>query len=167
MEQYSRRMCLRISGIPEAENEEVTKHVLDFAKRVNANVGPSDIDRAHRVGRSVSTYDSNERSSRRREITCIIKFTNSSARLSLLKGRAKLREDHVTNVFINEDLTPARKSLAYECRRIKRLQTSKVKKTWVYAGYLHILDDNGKKVKITCLSDLEPFLSEGGQPSRV
>ena len=50
MEQYSRRMCLRISGIPEAENEDVTKLVLDFAKRVNANVGPSDIDRAHRVG---------------------------------------------------------------------------------------------------------------------
>ena len=165
MEQYSRRMCLRISGIPEAENEDVTKLVLDFANRVNANVGPSDIDRAHRVGRSVSTYDGNERSSRRREI--IIKFTNSSARLSLLKGRAKLREDHVINVFINEDLTPARKSLAYECRRIKRLQTSKVKKTWVYAGYPHILDDIGKKVKITCLSDLEPFLPEGGQPSRV
>lgn len=31
MEQYSRRMCLRISGIPEAENEDVTKLVLDFA----------------------------------------------------------------------------------------------------------------------------------------
>ena len=102
--QYSRRMCLRISGIPEAENEDVTKLVLDFANRVNANVGPSDMDRAHRVGRSVSTYDGNERSSRRREI--IIKFTNSSGRLSLLKGRAKLREDHVTNVFINEDSTP-------------------------------------------------------------
>ena len=108
MEQYCRRMCLRISRIPEAENEDATKLVLDFANHVYANVGPSDIDCTHRVGKSVSTYDGNERSSRRREV--ILKLTNSSARLSLLKGQPKLREDHVTNVFINEDLTPARKS---------------------------------------------------------
>ena len=82
---YRLKYCLKGPLNPkQPTNQDVTKLVLDFANRVNANVGPSDIDRAHRVGRSVSTYDGNERSSRRREI--IIKFTNSSARLSLLKG---------------------------------------------------------------------------------
>ena len=47
-DQYSRRMCLRISGISETQNEDVTKVKLDFAKRVNVKIGPGDIDRAHR-----------------------------------------------------------------------------------------------------------------------
>lgn len=156
IEQYSRRMCLRISGIAETEREDINKIVLDFAARVNANVGPEDIDRAHRVGKVSGTNENNgARATRSREI--IIKFTNSTARLSLLKGRAKLREQNVRNIYINEDLTPARKQLAYECRRIKRLRSSKIKKTWVFAGYPHILDDSGNRVKITCLSDLDNY----------
>ena len=49
-EQYSRRMCLRVSGLPEAEHEDVTNVVLDFAKSLNSTIFPADIDRAHRVG---------------------------------------------------------------------------------------------------------------------
>lgn len=165
IEQYSRRMCLRLSGIPETSNENVSELVLDFAKRVGADVGPSDIDRAHRVGKPTTIRTNTDTVNGRngtnaqppqgREI--IIKFTNSTARLSLLKGRAKLREDRVKHIFINEDLTPARKTLAYECRRIKRLRNSNISKTWVYAGYPWILDRSGRKVKITCLSDLAPY----------
>ena len=58
------------------------------------------------------------------------------------------------NIFINEDLNPARNELAYECRSLKRIRSFKIKKTWVYAGYPHILVDSGQKLKITCLSDL-------------
>lgn len=149
-------MCLRISGIAETEREDINKTVLDFAARVNANVGPEDIDRVHRVGKVSGANENNgARTTRSREI--IIKFTNSTARLSLLKGRAKLREQNVRNIYINEDLTPARKQLAYECRRIKRFRSSKIKKTWVFAGYPHILDDSGNRVKITCLSDLDNY----------
>ena len=156
IEQYSRRMCLRISGIAESENEDVNKLVLELAARVGSNIGPADIDRAHRLGRPSNNGTNNsERSPRRREI--IIKFTNSSARLSLLRGRAKLREQNVKNIFINEDLTPARNELAYECRRLKRIRSSKIKKTCVYAGYPHILDDSGQKLKITSLSDLANY----------
>ncbi|MEW8561900.1 MAG: hypothetical protein AB2541_07335 [Candidatus Thiodiazotropha sp.] len=165
-EQYSRRMCLRISGIRETENEDVQKLVLDFSNKVNANIDPSDIDRVHRVGRLVS--DTSDRigepnhgirTRRNREI--IIKFTNSNARLRLLRGRAKLREDGVRDVFINEDLTPNRKMLAYECRKLKKLNNTKVKKTWVYAGYPYILDPSGNKLKITSLSDLDEYQVAG------
>ena len=164
-EQYSRRMCLRISGISETQNEDVTKVVLDFAKRVNVKIGPGDIDRAHRVGRSKEGEverdpgSSSARPLQNREI--IIKFTNSAARLNLLRGRAKLREDNIRNIFINEDLTPFRKLLAFECRRIIRTKTSKIKKTWVYAGYPHILDVAGNKVRITSMSELERYEVKG------
>ena len=164
-EQYSRRTCLRISGIRETENEDVQKIVLDFSNKVNANIDPTDIDRVHRVGRLVSDASdrigehNGIRTRRNREI--IIKFTNSNARLRLLRGRAKLREDGVRDVFINEDLTPNRKMLAYECRKLKKLNNTKVKKTWVYAGYPYILDPSGNKLKITSLSDLDEYQVAG------
>ena len=106
--------------------------------------------------------DENEQgvtSGQSREI--IIKFTNSSAQLRLLQGRTKLRDNHINDIFINEDLTPARKELAYECRKIKRTWQSNVDKTWVYAGYPHIVDKSGNKVKITCMSDLDVYRPEG------
>ena len=67
-------------------------------------------------------------------------------------------------MYINEDLTPARKKLAYECRKLKRMRESKVKKTWIYAGYPHILDKSGNKVKITCMSDLDDYREERPAP---
>ena len=128
-------MCLRISGIKETKNEDVTLKVLEFAKAVNAKITPADIDRAHRVGPSSTVINDDEhgvfddgttgerseqRESRGREI--IIKFTNSIARLNLLKGRSVLRDRNMKSFFINEDLTPTRKKLAFECRRIKRIK---------------------------------------------
>ena len=182
-EQYSRRMCLRISGISETKHEDVTKKVLEFAKKLNSKISESDIDRAHRVGPARTNVaedasddehglfnhaptpndDSTLSETRGREI--IIKFTNSSARLDLLRCRSVLRDKNMKNVFINEDLTPARKKLAFECRRIKRNKDSKISKTWIYAGYPHIADTAGKKVKITCLSDLDAYeVGQGAEP---
>ena len=126
IQQYSRRMCLRISGLKEFDHEDVTAKVLDFAKKVDVNISGDHIDWAHRVGRqnseSSDADDWNEQSigatsSKSREI--IVKFTNSSARLKLLKGRTKLRLGKVNNVFINENLTSTRKELAFECRKLK------------------------------------------------
>ena len=178
-EQYSRRMCLRISGIRETRHEDVMQKVLDFANSINTHITPADIDRAHRVGPprtnntnineddvehgvfadGTSSEHSGEHSaqseSKGREI--IIKFTNSSARLNLLKGRSVLRERNMKNIFINEDLTPTWKLLAFECRRIKRIKNSNIRKTWIYAGFPHILDTAGNKLRITCLSDLEVY----------
>lgn len=172
-EQYQRRMCLRISGVRETKTEDVTKKVLEFAKIVDSRIALSDIDRAHRVGPSRFDvteggnnveFDNPNDDAKSREI--IIKFTNSSARLNLLQGRTALRNKNIKNVFINEDLTPARKLLAFECRRIKRLKNSKITRTWIYAGFPHILDSDGNKIKITCMSDLKAYdVKEGGQPS--
>ena len=88
--------------------------------------------------------------------------------MNLLRGRAVLREKKIKDVFISEDLTPARKKLTYECRRIKRIKESKIKKSWIYAGYPHILDTFGNKVKITCMEDLKVYdVEETGQPKNT
>lgn len=51
LEQYGRRMNVRIAGINESENEDTDQVVMDFAKSINVNIRPEDIDRCHRVKR--------------------------------------------------------------------------------------------------------------------
>lgn len=168
LEQYSRRSCLRISGIPESANEDVSKVVLDIARRVGADIKPEDIDRTHRVGvvrdRNVNRNDENEMADGRRFIRdkgreIIIKFNNYNARLKMLKGRASLREQKA-NIYINEDLTKTRKDLAFECRRL--LKAKFITKTWVYNGNVYCQDRSNNKVRVTSLEDLDRFKSNNG-----
>ena len=172
MEQYSKRMCLGIAGIKEGDKEDVSQKVKDFASNLQIDITTDDIDRAHRVGRPTNITDSNNKDqatnatpNQGREI--IVKFTNSSAPLRFLQGRTKLRERKGKNVYINEDLTPGRKELAYECRKLKRTTKSNTQKTWVYAGYPHILDHLGKKVKITCIADLDSYKKNKHAPHQL
>ena len=46
-EQYSRRNCLRVSGIPETDGESVEEKVLEIATAVESDISISDIDRSH------------------------------------------------------------------------------------------------------------------------
>ncbi|MEW8546410.1 MAG: hypothetical protein AB2693_23070 [Candidatus Thiodiazotropha sp.] len=168
LEQYSRRSCLRISGIPETANEDVSKVVLDIARRMGADIKPDDIDRTHRVGiargLNVNQNGENEmaderRATRHRGREIIIKFNNYSARLKMLRGRASLREQRA-NIYINEDLTKTRKDLAYECRRLVKAKL--VAKTWVYNGNVYLQDRSNNKIRVTNLEDLDKFRSISG-----
>ncbi len=70
LEQYSRRNCIRISGIDEANDENVEHVVRNIAERLKVDITPADMDRCHRVGRPYQN--------RPREI--IVKLTNYRAR---------------------------------------------------------------------------------------
>lgn len=164
LEQYSRRSCLRISGIAERDDEDVTQLVLNLANRVGADIDQDDIDRAHRVGRKMNAAETGEATGRprrqnfRREI--IVKFHSHGARLQLLKGRAKLREERA-NIYINEDLTKFRRTLFYESRQLKKNKS--IKKTWVYGGNVYIQDLNDSKLCVTSFSDLEALRVRSNQ----
>lgn len=92
LEQYSRRSCLRITGIAESANEDVSKIVLDLSRRIKVDITPQDIDRAHRVGRLRDNHGLGSQSRKQnkgREI--IVKFTNSSARLKYLHAYISMK----------------------------------------------------------------------------
>ena len=161
LEQYSRRSCLRVSGIVETTNEDVNKIVLDLGTRVGANISPEDIDRAHRVGMPVDAgavvegagidiSDQPREQHRNREI--IIKFSNYGARLRFLKGRAALRDQNA-KIYINEDLTKKRKNIVYECRKLKKAKI--ITKTWVYNGNVYVQDRSDNKVRVTSIEDID------------
>ena len=157
LEQYGRRMNVRIAGINETENEDTDQVVMDFAKSINVNIRPEDIDRCHRVKRRERQPNPNVGSRAQvdtRPLEIIVKFTNSKARLALMKGRDTLRKS-MSNIFINEDLTAGRKELTYECRKLRR--DNKIRRVWTFNGNVYIRDNTDAKVQIFCKTDLEGY----------
>lgn len=157
MEQYGRRMNVRIAGINESENEDTDQVVMDFAKSINVNIRPEDIDRCHRVKRRERELNPNAGPRSQidtRPLEIIVKFTNSKARLALMKGRDTLRKS-MSNIFINEDLTAGRKELTYECRKLRR--DNKIRRVWTFNGNVYIRDNTDAKVQIFSKTDLEGY----------
>ena len=82
LEQYTRRNSLRISGLPDSDNEDVGQKVLELCLQQLQNpVTSSDIDRIHRLGKIGS---SNPR-------PVLVKFASYGARSSVLKAKSVLR----------------------------------------------------------------------------
>ena len=90
----------------------------------------------------------------RRPREIIVKQKGYQARLRLLQGRKTLRQNK-ENVYINEDLTKTRKSLAFECRKLRRER--KILKTCVYDGNIFVTERGGSKLKVTQDSELDEY----------
>ena len=74
LEQYGRRLCLRIESVPVVANktsEDVFSNVLDMCKKVNFNISENDIDCAQRIGKP---YVDN--TSKKQCKSVILKFTS-------------------------------------------------------------------------------------------
>ena len=51
LEQYSRRLCINVTGVPETAGESTDQIVTDLAKMAGVTVTRADIDRTHRIGK--------------------------------------------------------------------------------------------------------------------
>lgn len=93
-EQYIRRNCLRITGIPQKQDECTDTIVLNIAKKINIDLKLEDMDRSHRLGpKAVKDI--------------VVKFTSYCARRALISKRSALKNCHEVEsrrVFINKDL---------------------------------------------------------------
>ena len=146
-EQYSRRNCLRISGIPEETGENTDNLVLKIADDIEADVRPQDIDRSHRVG------NTKRKKATPREI--IVKFSTYRARANLYRQRTLMKERGHEGEFINEDLTKKRNEYLYEARKL--FKSKNLKGAWSSDGTI-LVKDNGDNVhRIMSLNDLVPF----------
>lgn len=140
LEQYSRRNCLRISGIEENANEDTDAVIMDLARaKLDTKLSLSDIDRSHRIGPP----------SPNKKRSIIVKFTTYRARASVLQNRRKLKG---TGIVIREDLTKQNQTL---------LKTASnhdlVSSAWSHDGkIIALVTKNGTEFKkqIRCLRDL-------------
>lgn len=108
-EQYSRRMCLRIDGIPleKRETENICKmKVSEIAKEMGIDLPPEAFQRAHRTGRVYSRNEQDNAEGREgeksasevtgsREQQMIVKFKSWEDRVLFYRNRKKLRSKKV------------------------------------------------------------------------
>ena len=92
-DQYSRRDCLTISGIPVVENENTDALVMELARAIDVDLDIEQIDRTHRLGRP-SARDS----PRNKPRAIIIKFATYHARQKLY------RQEHLPKTEITGGL---------------------------------------------------------------
>ena len=153
-EQYSRRNCLRVSGVKELTGESTDNIVLDIAEAIDVNIDIRDIDRSHRLGKP-GTVD--EPRTKPRDI--IVKFVSYRPRNMFYRARTSLKDKGYKGVFINEDLTKARSKLLYEGRR--RVKSGQLKSAWSTDGTILIksTNDDGADVvqRVNSVSDLPVY----------
>ena len=154
-EQYSRRNCVRLFGVPEQERENTDELVCNIAsKHMGVSLKPEHIDRSHRVRRRVEPAEGSGRKPR----AIIIKLTSYRHRQLLLQNKRKLKESK-TGYNIFEDLTAANRSLLWEAQKASRNPESKVESAWTIDGRIvvAIKAANNKTVKklIHCRKDLD------------
>ena len=109
-EQYSRRNCIRVFGVPELEKENTDELVCDIAKKhMGVNLKPEHIDRSHRVRRRVERAEGIPRKPR----AIIVKLTSYRVRQQLILNKKKLK-DNKTGFSMFEDLTATNRSLLWD-----------------------------------------------------
>lgn len=142
LEQYSRRPCLNVSGVPETANEDTNQLVTDLAKMAGVNVSPGDIDVSHRIGAP--------RQGKVRAI--IVRFAHYPIRQALYNARRELRKprpfhgstvsaETANGVFISDSLTRENQQTLYRARQLKK--DNKIFAAWSDVGRLKIRISQG------------------------
>ena len=155
LEQYSRRLCLNVSGIPEGGQQESTNQlVIDTARMAGVEVAASDIDTSHRIGAP--------RTGKTR--TIIVRFTNYTKRQALYNARRQIRKpltfpnstvtaETAKDVFVSDSLTRENQLILYKARQLKKEQ--KIVAAWSDVGKLKIrITKDGPTQIIKSLRDL-------------
>ena len=144
-EQYSRRNCLRLYGIPENSTEDTDQVMLDLAaEKLKIKLQRHEIDRSHRVGalRSTSRSGTETRPSPR---PIIVKFTTYRTRNMVLRNRRQLKG---SRIGIEEDLTAANRILLNKAKEEVK-NNDKLSAAWSSDGRVIVLvkSTNGSTVR--------------------
>lgn len=149
-EQYSRRNCLRVAGVPESPGENTDDIIIGLCKDMGTSVSLPEIDRTHRVGKPDP--------SGKKPRAIIVKFATYRARQTVYKKRTTLRQCGHGGVFLNEDLTRARADLLYQARQLVR--SNRIESAWSSDGTI-LVKAAGSIRRIQTPADLSVFKVHG------
>lgn len=148
-EQYSRRNCLKVTGVPENIECSTDEYVCNLARAIDVDISVDNIDRSHRLGKLPSVA---EHRAKPRDI--IVKFVSYRTRANFYKARVLTKSRGYKGVFINEHLTKSRGKLLYEARR--RVKSKQLKSAWSIDGTVMVK-----------LNDADPDINFDGTVLRV
>lgn len=147
IEQYSRKYCINVKGVPETPREDPIEIIMNIANGIGVTLQASDIDVAHRIGRSERTAGGGKT----RDLC--VKFRSYQKRSEVWQSRKALRSwqqpgtrmtrarsasqaDKVPDVFMYENLTRHRQRVMYVARELKR--ANKLWAVWSDGGVMKV-----------------------------
>ena len=144
IQQYTRRNCLLITGIPESNekddngrfvHEDTDKLIIDLAKNeLEIDIKPEDIDRSHRATRAKNEPD-------RKPRAIVAKFTTYNTRNKVIKARRRLKGK---GIGIQELLTHSRQSIFNHAQKAVK-DVPRSMNAWTWDGNVSILIDIDEK----------------------
>ena len=143
-EQYSRRNCLLVHGIPEGQTD-TTDEVLSLCNsQLGLELNRGHIDRSHRLGYRSETTTAADSQPKPRPV--IVKLTSYETRKAIYTNKRKLKG---TRFVVTENLTKRRAELLRKARTIDGIPS-----TWTIDGRIVCLLSNGRKETVQTDSDL-------------
>ena len=149
LEQYTRRECIEISGIPVQPDEDTDELVITLGSLMGINVNHCDISVSNRMPNS---GNSNPNANFVPKI--IAKFVRRSVRDDYYKARKKLRSITTADlgmtrlshnkIYISERLTSINRELFNQCLEVKRQH--KFKFLWTRYGRIFLRKDRDTSV---------------------
>ena len=153
LEQYSRRNCIKITGVSENKDENSDDVALNVINKLilgpeKISISIDKIERSHRVGKP--------RGNRPRDI--IVKFTSYRDRALVYAKKSNLKKYNKNDmnehkIFINESLTKKRMDLLIKTKNL--LKNKYIDSVWTYDGRIVAKTLTGKKWTITRVTDFE------------
>ena len=148
-EQYSRRNCLLLHGIPETELDTDAAVMSVCSEKLGVQLTKASIDRSHRLGyRPNTSRDNRPRSSTGRDKPrpIIIKLTSYDTRRTIFAAKRKLKG---TKLVITENLTKTRAQLLKKAREMDNVEHA-----WTIDGRIVCLLRSGRKETVVNESEL-------------
>lgn len=144
LEDYARRNCLEIQGVPEEKEENVMNVVKKVGKALDMQIDDLMIDACHRIGRKTD---------REHPRGIIVKFVRRMDKEMLMKHRRDKKRDFSTRhldlpsdspIYLNDSLSPAKRKLLALARHVRKERNYKY--LWLRNGHILLRKEEGKNV---------------------
>ena len=154
-EQYSRRECLEISGIPDSiPNNNLEETVLKIFNETGVTVNSRDVEACHRLNQKANPKKVIIKLSKRKDVARVM---NNKKKLKSMKPQ-NIGLPSGCKIYINENLCKYHKYLWWKC---KLLQTrGSIQSFWVTNGSIRIRHQNDQVTSVIRIEDLESHVLE-------
>lgn len=168
LQQYGRRDCLEIHGIPVVPNDDPTKLVIEMANTIGINISRNDISTAHRLPPTRKTKDRLIVKFTRRQTKDLIYSKRSAIKTKRSKDLPTVAAEpesttvpHKARIFINESLTIYRKKLFGRIAEFKKKHDYKF--LWTVNGKIFLrADERSSTHSFTTDEGFEDFIEAQG-----
>jgi len=167
-EQYIRRECLEIHGVPAMAGENTNQIVTNISSLIDVSVKPEDISVSHRL-------PTRKKGNKDQSSPIIVRFVRRDKREELYQKRRSLKDFSVNNIgldhgqsngkiYIQESLTQAKKQLFKKCIQFKKENMYKF--IWTHFGTIYLRKhEKSPAHKISSQADLDRLLSAPFHPA--